>query len=64
VLEAAPTSYGYEAEWRVTLTALHYIKFPVPEGERKIVPVHIIKEHEGSGGTDPVIPNFGTRWGE
>jgi len=64
VLEAAPASDGYEAECRVTLRALHYITFPVPDGEPKIVPVHIIKEHGGTGGTDPVIPNDGTRWGK
>ena len=64
MLKAAPASNGYEAECRVTLTALHYIKFPVPDGECKIVPVHIIKEHEESGGTDPVISNDCTRWGK
>ena len=63
MLEAARPSDGYEAEWRVTLTALKYIKFPVPDGKRKIVLVHIIREHEGSGGTDPLIPNDDTRWG-
>ena len=62
MLEAAPASDEYEAELRVTLSALNYITFPAHDGKRKIVPVHIIKEHEGSGSTDPVIPNDGTRW--
>jgi hypothetical protein len=40
----------------------HYLIGAAYKGKVKVVPVHTIKAYRRSGGTDPLILNFNTRW--